>query len=114
MPIQTRRLERITFLALVTLLGLVIYFWDPVQRSYQRQHNTLGQARTHLPTADLFMYTVFALILYFGSKLWGWLAPHVFALPESSAAQWRQRLLWFRFVTTVTLLCLTALIISRA
>lgn len=109
-----RRLEAVTLAALGCLLGLVVYFWNPILQAHQLRHNRLAQAGVHTPTADLFLYAIFALVLYVGSRMWGWIAPHVFALGTVTAERWRQRLLWLRFVSTMLFLGLTILTISRA
>ena len=109
-----RRLERLTFIALAAIVGLSFYYWEEVERAHSRTHNLLGTVNNHVPTADLFLWTAAALILYFGTRMWSALAPHVFALSEESAARWRTRLLWARAATTVTFLGLTTFTIFGA
>lgn len=113
MPTETKRLETLALLALLAQLALVFYFWEAVQKAHERTHNTLGQTGAHVATADLFLYTVFILIFYFGSRMWSALAPHVFELQPERAAVWRGRLLWVRLATTFLFLGLTLFTIFR-
>lgn len=99
-----RFLERLTFLALVTLLASSFYYWDFVHQAFRRTHNTLGETNLQVPTSDLFLWSAVAVILYFGTRIWSYLAPKVFLLSPESAAAWRRRLQLARVASTFTLL----------
>jgi hypothetical protein len=103
----SRLLERLTFLALLCTVVLSGYYWDFVRREFQKTHNTLGNANIHVPTADLFLWCAFSLILYFGTRFWAVVGPKVFELSEESATAWSIRLQIARSATTFALLALT-------
>jgi predicted permease len=104
---NSRPLERLTFAALVCIVALSVYYWDFVQKEFKKTHNTLGHANIHVPTADLFLWCVFALILYFGTRFWAVVGPKVFEPSAENAAAWSKRLQLARVITTFTLLALT-------
>mgnify|MGYP003341059372 len=107
MKTNSRILERITFAALVCTVILTLYYWDFVQKAFQKTHNTLGSTHLQVPTADLFLWCVFALALYFGTRFWAVVGPKVFELSPETAAVWSVRLQITRIITTFTLLGLT-------
>ncbi|MBI2688685.1 MAG: hypothetical protein HYX27_20470 [Acidobacteria bacterium] len=112
MSANSRRLETAALLALGLLLAAVIYYWEIVQREHARNNNTLGQANIHVPTADLFLWTAFALGIYFGTRFWAAIAPRVFELSAARAEAWRSRLQWVRLLATLVFLGLTLQTIS--
>ncbi|MFN0102293.1 MAG: hypothetical protein ACKV2U_09400 [Bryobacteraceae bacterium] len=114
MPANSRRIETITIVALIVLIALVVRGWEPVRKAHLLTHNTLGRTDIHVPTADLFLWTAFALIFYFGTRIWAILAPHVFELSPESASAWRSRLQIVRLLSTFILLGLCIHTISSA
>jgi hypothetical protein len=104
---NARRIEWLTILALLTTVAAAIYYWPFVDRAFRRNNNLLGQTNVHVPTADLFLYCVFALILYFGARFWGFVSPKIFDISEATASKIAFRLRVFRVVSTFTLLALT-------
>ena len=113
MPNNSRPTERIAFLALITIIALVIRGWEPVRKVHLQTHNTLGSTNLHVPTSDLMLWTVCAIIFFFGTKMWAGLAPHVFDLSPERAAVWRDRLRWVRLGTTLLFLALTLFTLYR-
>jgi hypothetical protein len=104
---NARRIEWLTILALLTTVAAAIYYWPFVDRAFRRNNNLLGQTNVHVPTADLFLYCVFALILYFGARFWGFVSPKIFDISEATAGKIAFRLRVFRVLSTFTLLALT-------
>ena len=111
---RSKRIETITLLALLALLAVDYFSWVPVQKAFRRTHNTLGQSFLHQPTADLFLWAAFALIIYFGTRMWTVFAPHVFQLSAERSIVWRDRLQILRLTATILLLLLTLITIYRA
>lgn len=109
-----RRVDNIVLLGLVTQIALVIRGWEPVRKAHALTHNTLASTNTHVPTADLFLWTACGLIFFFGTKMWAALAPHVFELSPERAVIWRGRLRWTRISTTVLFLILTLITLHRS
>ena len=109
-----RRVDNIILITLAAQIALVIRGWEPVRKAHLLTHNTLGSTNIHVPTADLFLWTASALILFFGTKMWAALAPHVFALSPERAAIWRGRLRWIRLSTTILFLVLTVITLYRS
>lgn len=112
MPVS-RPSERLAFLALFLTIAFGIQGSEPVRKAYMLTHNTLGSTEGRMPTADLFMWTAFALIVYFGTKMWDKLAAPVFALPPERAALWQDRLRWTRLVAMLLCLGFTVATICR-
>ncbi|MBL8236238.1 MAG: hypothetical protein JNM66_02380 [Bryobacterales bacterium] len=104
---NARRVERLTLLALFSTFAAAIYYWPYVDRAFRRNNNLLGQTNVHVPTADLFLYCVFALILYCGARFWAFVSPKIFDISEATAAKIAFRLQVFRVLSTFTLLALT-------
>jgi hypothetical protein len=110
---QSRRIEVVTFLALIVMIALAIRGWEPIRKAHMLTYNTLGSTNVHVPTADLFLWIGCALIFFFGTKMWAVFAPHVFELSPSRADIWRERLRWTRLWTTVIFLVLTIITLYR-
>jgi hypothetical protein len=100
-------IEKLTALALVLILGATFHYWDFVHQAYRKNHNMLAETDLRIPTSDLFLYSVVALIVYFGTRLWTFLAPPVFELTAAQGEIWRRRLRVVRVVSTFVLLGLT-------
>jgi len=107
MPTKSRYVEKLTILALVATVAMSFYYWDFVHKAFTRTHNTLGETNVHVPTADLFLWCVFALILYFGTRFWATVSPTIFRLTPESAARLAFRLQVARVLSTFTLFGLT-------
>jgi hypothetical protein len=108
-----RRIDSIALLALIAIIGLVIRGWEPVRKAHVLTHNPLASTNIHVPTADLFLWTVCALTFYFGTKMWAGFAPHVFQLSPERAVIWRDRLRWTRLGSTLLFLALTLITLYR-
>jgi len=113
MPNNARRLDRAAFIALLVLIYLVIRGWEPIRKAHLMTHNILASTNIHVPTSDLFLWTVCALIFYYGTKMWAVFAPHVFQLSAERAEIWRQRLRLVRLGTTLFFLGLTIFTLYR-
>lgn len=100
-------IEKLTAVALVVILGASFHYWDFVHKAYQKGHNVLAETDLRIPTSDLFLWSAVALIVYFGTRLWTFLAPPVFELSAASAEAWRGRLRVVRVVSTFVMLGLT-------
>lgn len=107
MQTNSRRLERLTLAALFAIPILSLYYWDFVHKAFQKTHNTLGQTNVHVPTADLFLWSVFALGIYFGCRFWANVGPKIFAMPAGRVRQLTVGLQAVRVVSTFALLGLT-------
>ena len=107
MQTNSGRVEKLTILALVATVALSFYYWDFVHKAFTRTHNTLGQTNLHVPTADLFLWCVFALFLYFGTRFWANVGPKIFLLSPETTARLGFRLQVVRVVSTFVFLGLT-------
>ena len=107
MLINSKRIERLTLFALIVTVVSAFYYWDFVHKSFQKTHNTLGQMHVHAPTADLFLWSAVAFILYFGTRFWSNIGPHVFALSPERTTVWQTRLRAIRVLSTFIFLGLT-------
>lgn len=107
MSTNSRRVEKLTILALIATVVLSFYYWDYVHKAFTRTHNTLGETNVHVPTADLFLWCIFALILYFGTRFWATVSPTIFRLSPETSARLALRLQVVRVISTFTLLGLT-------
>jgi len=107
MKTYSRYFEKLILLTLILLFAFTFYFWGMVESAHKKQHNTLGIANIHVPTADLFLWAAFALIVYSLTRIWGAIAGRVFELPEDRAAVWHFRLQTVRAMATLVLFGLT-------
>ena len=107
MQTNSRLLEKLTILALIATVALSLYYWDFVQKDFARTHNTLGRTNLHVPTADLFLWCVFGLVLYFGTRFWATAGPRIFLLSPEASARLAFRLQVLRVVSTFVFLALT-------
>lgn len=104
---NSRRIERLTLFALFLTVAAAIYYWPFVDQAFRRNNNLLGRTNVHVPTADLFLYSVFALILYCGARFWAFVSPKIFDISEATNAKIALRLQVFRVLSTFVLLALT-------
>lgn len=110
----SKKVEALALLALIGLIYAAWESWDPIEKIYNQSHNTLGQINGQVPTSELFFWSTAALILYFLTRIWAYLAQPVFALTDERAGLWRQRLQWLRLAMMMGLLGATLMTIHRS
>ena len=107
MKTNSPRLEFVAIFALVVTLAATIYYWPYVDQAFRRGNNLLGQTNVHVPTSDLFLWAVFALAAFFGTRFWAYVGPRVFELSPDRSHLLRSRLQLLRVAANGIFLFLT-------